>query len=732
MAKIVYTHTDEAPALATGSLLPIFGKFLAWADISVETADISLAGRILAKFPEYLAEDQRREDALGRLGNMVQEADANIIKLPNISASIPQLKNAIAELQSQGFGVPDFPKGDESDNAIGKIYSGILGSAVNPILREGNSDRRVAASVKNTAKANPHSLGAWSKNSDTHVSSMSEGDFYSSEQSVLAEKSGSFRIEFFDKKKNPRVLKDNMVVGEGDIVDSAVMSRRLLIQFFSDEMCDARERGLLLSLHLKATMMKISDPIIFGCAVETYFKDVFETYESVFATLGITPRNGLVDLYAKIRSLAPDVREEIERDIQACYEKGPEPAMVDSDQGITNFHVPNDIIIDASIPACIKNSGKMWGRDGTLKDTKALVPDRCYAGIYQEVIDFCKNHGAFDPTTMGNVSNVGLMAKKAEEYGSHDKTFEMEEDGIVRIIDDEDRTLMEHQVEEGDIFRVCETSDEAVSDWVKSAVKRSKTTGKPIVFWLDKQRAHDRSLIESVNFHLHQEKGVGDIDASIMDPRKAMKHTLERVAQGRDTISVTGNVLRDYLTDLFPILELGTSAKMLSIVRLLKGGGLFETGAGGTAPKHLRQFIEENHLRWDSLGEFLALSASLQDLAEKTNDDRVLRLAETLDKAVEKHLKNGKSPHRKVGEIDTRESHFYLALYWACELASVEEDRSARDLHQYLNDNEGNIVEELREIQGTGVDIGGHYHPCPKKVRAAMRPSRTFNFIVDQ
>ena len=731
MAKIIYTQTDEAPALATYSFFPIIGKFLDWAGGTIELKDISLAGRILAKFSQGLKNGQPYEDALVNLGKMVKASDANIIKLPNISASISQLEEAIRELQSQGFSIPNLPKGKDFNNPVGKIYAKILGSAVNPVLREGNSDRRVALSVKNYARANPHYMGEWSKDSLTHVSSMSEGDFYSSEQSILIEKPGFFRIEFFEKDNEGQVLKDNLVMDEGDILDSSVMSCRSLCQFFADEMEEAKKSGVLFSLHLKATMMKISDPIIFGHGIETYFKNVFKKYDNIFATLGILPRNGLADLYAKIESLPSPVQEEIKRDMQACCEQGPALAMVDSDRGITNLHVSSDVIIDASMPACIRNSGKMWGKDGQLRDTKAVIPDRCYAGIYQEVIEFCKNNGALDPATMGSVSNIGLMAKKAEEYGSHDKTFEIEKEGIVRIINEEDKTLMEHKVFKGDIFRVCQTKDEAVSDWVKSAIKRANVSKRPMVFWLDKKRAHDRNLIESVNFHLHQEKNIGKAEISILSPREAMKYTLDQVAAGKDTIAVTGNVLRDYLTDLFPILELGTSAKMLSIVRLLKGGGLFETGAGGTAPRHFRQFVEQNHLRWDSLGEFLALSVSLQDCGEKNKDDKMLCLAEALDKAIERHLKNGKAPSRKVGELDTRGSHFYLALYWAEELSSLDNDASIQKFCAALKENEMKIVEELKSLQGRAVDIGGYYRPCSQKTSMAMRPSQTFNFLID-
>ena len=696
----------------------------------MELKDISLAGRILAKFSSNFS-GSRHEDALAILGEMVKDPDANIIKLPNISASMSQLKDAVRELRSQGFSIPELPDENCLENSVGKRYAGILGSAVNPVLREGNSDRRIALSVKNYARENPHSMGEWSKNSRTHISSMSEGDFYSSEQSILVEKASLFRIEFFYNEKESRILKDNITMDEGDIIDSSVMSCRSLRQFFNDEMIQAKESGVLLSLHLKATMMKISDPIIFGHAIEIYFKTVFEKYKDIFATLGIIPRNGFADVYAKIKSLSPKIQEEIKRDIEDCYEKGPDLAMVDSDKGITNFHVTSDIIIDASMPACIRNSGKMWGRDGKLRDTKALVPDRCYAGIYQEIVDFCKKHGAFNPTTMGSVSNMGLMAKKAEEYGSHDKTFEMEEDGLVRIINEKDETLMEQKVEKGDIFRACQTKDEAVSDWVKSAIKRARTVNQPMVFWLDKQRAHDRNLIESVNFHLHQEKNIEKVEVSILAPRDAMKYTLDRMVRGCDTISVTGNVLRDYLTDLFPILELGTSAKMLSVVRLLKGGGLFETGAGGTAPRHVQQFVEKNHLRWDSLGEFLALSVSLQDLGEKTSNGKILLLAETLDRAIGRHLKNDKAPSRKVGELDTRGSHFYLALYWAEELASGNKDAFVEKFYAQLKENEIKIVKELNAVHGASVEMGGYYHPCPKKISAAMRPSLTLNSIID-
>ena len=731
MQKIIYTQTDEAPVLATYSLFPIMRKFLSMGGISLELRDISLAGRILARFGEYLNDDQHVEDALAALGEMVGRPEANIIKLPNISASTPQLEGAVKELQAQGLSVPDVPGEGDFSGSIGKRYAGVLGSAVNPVLREGNSDRRVAISVKEYARQNPHSMGSWSKESKTHISSLAEGDFYSSEQSVSIERSGAYRIEFSGKDKQERILKDDIPVDEGDIVDSAVMSKELLCQFFADEMKKAKDERVLLSLHLKATMMKVSDPIIFGHAIETYFKDVFRKHENVFATLGIVPRNGLADLYRKIESLELAAREEIKKDIESCYAKGPELAMVDSDKGITNFHVPSDVIIDASMPACIRNSGKMWGRRGDLQDTKALIPDRCYAGMYQEVINFCKQHGAFDPATMGSVANMGLMAKKAEEYGSHDKTFELEEEGVIRIFNDNDEILMEHKVGKGDIFRVCQTKDEAIADWVKSSVVRAQTSGQPIVFWLDQQRAHDGNLIERVNFYLHQERDIEKVEHSIRSPQEAMVYTLERVAQGKDTIAVTGNVLRDYLTDLFPILELGTSAKMLSIVRLLKGGGLFETGAGGTAPRHVQQFLEENHLRWDSLGEFLAMSVSLQDLGEKTKNSRILRLAETLDRAIGRHLSCNRSPSRKTGEIDTRGSHFYLALYWAQELALVEPDSNIQGFSRYLEENEAVIMGELNGAQGGPVDVGGYYRPCPQKTSAIMRPSGTLNKVID-
>ena len=728
--KIIYTHTDEAPALATYSLFPILKKFLGMGGISLELRDISLAGRILAQFGEYLNDDQQVEDALAILGEMVGRPEANVIKLPNISASTPQLEDAVKELQGQGLTIPDVPGEGDFSGSIGKRYAMVLGSAVNPVLRQGNSDRRVAASVKNYARQNPHSMGDWSKDSKTHVASLSEGDFYASEQSVPIEKNGSYRIAFLGRDKEERILKDNIPVEEGDIVDSAVMSKQHLCQFFADEMKKAKDEGVLLSLHLKATMMKVSDPIIFGHAIETYFSDVFKKHKNVFSTLGVVPRNGLAELYSKIELLEPTAREEIERDIESCCDRGPELAMVDSQKGITNFHVPSDIIVDASIPACIRNSGKMWGRKGDLQDTKALIPDRAYAGMYQEVIEFCKKHGAFDPTTMGSVANMGLMAKKAEEYGSHDKTFEIEEEGVVRILNDNDEILMEHKVDKGDIFRACQTKDEAIADWVASSVKRAQRSEQPIVFWLDKQRAHDRNLIERANFYLHQKKDIHSIEYSIRSPRDAMNYTLERVVQGQDTIAVTGNVLRDYLTDLFPILELGTSAKMLSIVRLLKGGGLFETGAGGTAPRHVQQFLQENHLRWDSLGEFLAMSVSLQNLGEQTKNSRILHLAESLDRAIGKHLADNRSPSRKTGEIDTRGSHFYLALYWAKELASVEQDAALQEFSHYLQESEGMIMGELNGAQGVPADIGGYYRPCSQKASAMMRPSETFNRII--
>ncbi len=733
---IIYTKTDEAPALATVSLLPIIRTFTKQTGIAVETRDISLSGRILATFPENLTAAQQQSDDLAELGELVKTPDANIIKLPNISASVPQLKAAISELQSQGYDVPDYPEepANEVEAAIKARYAKVLGSAVNPVLREGNSDRRVAPPVKEYAKAHPHSMGEWSADSRTEVAHMDEGDFYGSEQSAVMENTDDLRIEFTDSNGNKRILKESTPVLPGEVIDGSVMSRKALRRFYQQQIEAAKNAGVLLSLHLKATMMKVSDPIMFGHAVTVYFQDVFDKHAAVFEELGVDPRNGLGDVYAKIRSLPDAQRAEIEADIQAVYDTRPELAMVDSDRGITNLHVPSDVIIDASMPAAIRSSGKMWGPDGKLHDTLAMIPDRCYAGIYQEVIDFCKQHGAFDPATMGDVSNVGLMAQKAEEYGSHDKTFEIPADGTVRVVDSSGQVLLEHSVEEGDIWRMCQARDLPIRDWVKLAVNRARATGLPAIFWLDHNRAHDANLIEKVERYL-QDYDTAGLDIQIMDPVDAMRFTLKRLKAGQDTISVTGNVLRDYLTDLFPILELGTSAKMLSIVPLLAGGGLYETGAGGSAPKHVQQFLKEGHLRWDSLGEFLALAVSLEDLAAKTGNNRLRVVAKALDRANSLYLQNDRSPSRKVGELDNRGSHFYLAMYWAQALAEQTEDQELQahfaTLAQQLADNESAILDELNAAQGAPVDIGGYYHPDPELTEKAMRPSAALNAALE-
>lgn len=733
--KIIWTETDEAPALATYSLLPIVQAFTKTAGVVVETRDISLAGRIIANFPEYLTKEQRIPDDLAELGELTQKPEANIIKLPNISASIPQLKAAIKELQEQGYNLPDYPEDPktEAEKEIKARYAKVLGSAVNPVLREGNSDRRVAASVKNYARKNPHKMGAWSKDSRAHVAHMNGGDFYGSEKSVTVQKAGSVKIEFVGKDGTTTVLKEKLDLLEGEVIDAAVMSAEALKAFYAKEIEDAKEKDLLLSLHLKATMMKISDPIMFGFAVTEFYKDVFEKYADLFKELGVNPNNGISDVYAKIKKLPDAQREQIEADIQAVYKNRPKLAMVDSDRGITNLHVPNDVIIDASMPVVIREGGKMWGPDGKLHDTKAMIPDRCYATFYQEMIEDCKKNGQFDPRTMGSVSNVGLMAQKAEEYGSHDKTFQATGDGIIRVVDASGTTLLEQSVQKGDIFRMCQTKDAPIRDWVKLAVNRARATGVPAVFWLDKNRAHDTQLIEKVNRYL-KEHDTNGLEIHIMDPVEAMRFSLKRIREGKDTISVTGNVLRDYLTDLFPILELGTSAKMLSIVPLMNGGGLFETGAGGSAPKHVLQFQQEGYLRWDSLGEFLALAVSLEHLAHVFNNDKAQVLSQTLDQAIGKILDNNKSPARKVGEIDNRGSHFYLALYWARALAeqSKDKDLQARfaKVAKELSDNETKINEELIGAQGKPVDMGGYYHPDRQKTTKAMRPSATFNAII--
>ncbi len=734
--KIIYTAVDEAPALATYSLLPIIKAFTGAAGIAVETRDISLSGRIIANFPENLAGSQRIPDELAELGELAKTPEANIIKLPNISASVPQLKAAIKELQSQGYKVPDYPEDPKNDaeKEIKARYGKVLGSAVNPVLREGNSDRRAAASVKNYARKNPHKMGAWSADSKTHVANMSGGDFYGNEKSVIVNEAGNVRIEFAGVDGKATVLKEKTALKAGEVIDSTVMSRRALRQFLEEQMDDAKKKGVLFSLHLKGTMMKVSDPIMFGHAVTVFFKDVFEKHMAVIKEIGVDPNNGLSDLYAKIAKLPEAQRAQIEADIKACYKMRPELAMVNSEKGITNLNVPSDVIIDASMPAMIRESGKMWGPDGKLHDTKAVIPDRCYAGVYQVVIEDCKKHGAYDPRTMGSVPNVGLMAQKAEEYGSHDKTFKAPGNGTVRVVDASGKALLEQRVEEGDIFRMCQTKDAPIQDWVKLAVFRARATGAPALFWLDRNRAHDAQIIEKVNRYLkdHDTKG---LDIKIMSPVEATRYSLERIRAGKDTISVTGNVLRDYLTDLFPILELGTSAKMLSIVPLMNGGGLFETGAGGSAPKHVQQFLEEGYLRWDSLGEYLALAVSLEHLANTFKNKKAQVLADTLDQANGKMLDNNKSPARKVGELDNRGSHFYLALYWAQALAGQTGDkelqaRFSRAAKQ-LADNEAKILGELTGAQGKPQDLGGYYYPDREKTSKAMRPSATLNAIVD-
>jgi len=733
---IIYTFTDEAPALATRSLLPIIDAFTDAAGVPLETRDISLAARIIAAFPENLSAEQKQNDALAELGNLVSTPDVNIIKLPNISASIPQLIAAISELQAHGFDLPDYPEEPQNDTEkeIYSRYAKVLGSAVNPVLREGNSDRRVASPVKEYARKHPHSMGPWSSDSLTRVAHMTDGDFYSSEQSVVIENEGSVRIEFVAGDGQVTVLKEQTPVLADEVIDSAVMNCNALRKFFAAGTDSAREQGVLLSLHLKATMMKVSDPIMFGHAVTVYYQDVFEKHADLFDELGVEPNNGVGDVYARIRGLPVEQRASVEADIEAVYATKPALAMVDSDKGITNLHVPSNVIIDASMPAAIRTSGKMWGPDGALQDTLAMIPDRCYAGIYQEIIGFCRNHGAFDVTTMGNVCNIGLMAQKAEEYGSHDKTFEMAANGSVRVVDESGNTLLEHEVEKGGIWRMCQTKDLPIRDWVKLAVTRARATGSPAIFWLDSNRAHDANLIDKVNLYL-QDHDTGALDIRVMSPEDAMRATLERVRNGDNTISVTGNVLRDYLTDLFPILELGTSAKMLSIVPLLAGGGLYETGAGGSAPKHVQQFVKEGHLRWDSLGEFLALAVSLEDFALKTENSAARVLAETLDDANARFLDANKSPSRKVNELDNRGSHFYLAMYWAQALAKQTRDETLQakftKVAAALADNESEIVAELNAAQGEPIDIGGYYHTDDALTDKAMRPSATLNAIID-
>ena len=730
--KIIYTITDEAPMLATHSFLPIVQAFTAAAGVEVETRDISLAGRIIANFPDNLTDAQKQRDDLAELGELAKTPAANIIKLPNISASIPQLKAAIAELQSQGYDLPDYPDEpqDDAEQAIKDRYARVLGSAVNPVLREGNSDRRVAGPVKEYAKKNPHSMGTWSPDSTSKVAHMEDGDFYSSERSAVVTSAGDLSIELTTNDGAVTVLRDDVAVIEDEVIDASVMNCAALRAFFEQATNDAKDAGVLLSLHLKATMMKVSDPIMFGHAVTVYYKDVFEKHAALFEELGVEPNNGIGDVYARIADLPDEKRAEVEADIQAVYASRPPLAMVNSDKGITNLHVPSDIIIDASMPAALRSSGQMWGPDGQLADTHAMIPDRNYAGIYQAVFDDCRTHGAFDVPTMGNVSNVGLMAKKAEEYGSHDKTFEIPAAGTVRVSDAGGNVLLEHAVEAGDIWRMCQTKDVAIRDWVRLAVSRARATGAAAIFWLDENRAHDANLIAKVNAYLPEHDTDG-LDIRILAPVDAMNASLERVRAGEDTISVTGNVLRDYLTDLFPILELGTSAKMLSIVPLLAGGGLYETGAGGSAPKHVQQFTAEGHLRWDSLGEFLALAVSIEDLAEKSGNARARVLAAALDTANAQFLDNNKAPSRKVNELDNRGSHYYLAMYWAQALAAQTDDADLAatfgPVADALMSGEDSILAELIDCQGSPVDIGGYYHPDEVKTSAAMRPSTTLN-----
>ena len=736
MSKIIYTKTDEAPALATRSFLPIVKAFVKSSGINIETKDISLAARILAVFPDFLNEDQQVSDDLAFLGELAKKSEANIIKLPNISASIPQLKGAITELQSQGFGIPNYPDKPENDSEkdIKSRYDKIKGSAVNPVLREGNSDRRAPKAVKNYAKKNPHSMGAWSKDSKTHVATMESGDFAHNEKSVTLPEATSIKIEHIDTNGTTTILKDNLALLKGEIIDATVMSKKALVSFLDEQVADARKNHLLFSLHMKGTMMKVSDPIIFGHAVKSYYKDVFEKHGDIIKELGVNVNSGVSNLLSRIEELPDAKRKEIEADIDAVYQKGPAIAMVNSDKGITNLHVPSDVIIDASMPAMIRTSGQMWNADGKLQDTKAVIPDSSYAGIYAATIDFCKKHGAFDPTTMGTVPNVGLMAQKAEEYGSHDKTFEIESNGTVRVVDEAGNTLMKHAVEEGDIWRMCQTKDAPVQDWVKLAVTRARASQTPAVFWLDENRAHDAELIKKVNHYL-KDHDTNGLDLKILSPIDATIFTCERIIKGKDTISVSGNVLRDYLTDLFPILEVGTSAKMLSIVPLMNGGGLFETGAGGSAPKHVQQLLEENHLRWDSLGEFLALAVSLEHFSNVNNNPKAKILGETLDDATDKLLENKKGPSRKVGELDNRGSHFYLAMYWAQELANQTKDEALKaeftPIAKQLADNETAIVKELSNIQGQSTDIGGYYEPNEALINQVMKPSKTFNAILN-
>ncbi len=734
-STIFYTKTDEAPALATQSLLPIIKSFTASSNINVEIKDISLAGRIIANFPEFLNDSQRLPNALNELGELATKPEANIIKLPNISASMPQLDEAIIELQSKGYKLPNYPENpkNEEEKNIKSRYDKLKGSAVNPVLREGNSDRRAPKAVKNYAKKNPHSMGQWSSNSKTHVATMTHGDFFHTEKSLTIQKSTDVSIQHIDSNGTKTILKSSTPLLAGEIIDAAVMNKTALLTFLSEQIKDAKDKNVLLSLHMKATMMKVSDPIIFGHAVRVFFKDLFDKHQATFDNINVDVKNGFGDLVEKLKDLPENERKEIASEIATALKNGPRLAMVNSDKGITNLHVPSDVIIDASMPAMIRTSGQMWNAEGKQEDTKAIIPDSSYAGIYEATINFCKKHGAFDPRTMGTVPNVGLMAQKAEEYGSHDKTFEIASKGLVQVIDKEGKILIEHSVEAGDIWRMCQAKDAAIQDWVKLAVSRAKATMSPTVFWLDKDRAHDAELIKKVNLYL-KDYDTSNLDIRILSPEKATEFTLERVKAGKDTISVTGNVLRDYLTDLFPILELGTSAKMLSIVPLMNGGGLFETGAGGSAPKHVEQFLEENHLRWDSLGEFLALAVSLEHLAKTNNNPKAQILADTLDAATEKLLESGKSPSRKVKELDNRGSHFYLALYWAKALSHQNLDAELRSqfitVFDVLKSNEEKIVTELNEVQGKPLDLNGYYEPNESLVSSAMRPSSTFNAII--
>ncbi|MBT5412450.1 MAG: NADP-dependent isocitrate dehydrogenase [Cellvibrionales bacterium] len=737
ISKIIYTKTDEAPALATYSLLPIVNAFTKAAGVVVETSDLSLASRIISAFSEKLPKEKQENNALEELGLLTQDPHANIIKLPNISASIPQLQEAISELQSQGYDIPDYPEAakDPETKTIKDKYAKVLGSAVNPVLREGNSDRRAPSAVKQFARKNPHTMGKWSQSSRTHVAHMRSGDFYSSDKATILKKSGPVNIQHVDAKGKITILKENIITDSEDLISIMFMSVKALRKFLDEEMEGARKADLLFSLHLKATMMKVSDPIIFGHAVTVYYKEAFQKYKSILAELGVNPNDGIGSVLKKVDQLPYSMRVEVETEFRKCYEIRPEMAMVDSDKGITNLHVPSDVIIDASMPAMIRSGGKMWNAHGKLRDVKAVIPDTSYATIYQEVINFCKHHDAFDPTTMGTVSNVGLMAKKAEEYGSHDRTFTVPSDGKMQVIDQHGEVLLEHEnVQKGDIWRMCQVKDEPIQDWVKLAVNRAQASGTPAIFWLDDKRGHDAHMTHKVERYL-QDHDTKDVRIEIMTPERAIRLTMERMKNGKDTISVTGNVLRDYLTDLFPILELGTSAKMLSIVPLMAGGGLYETGAGGSAPKHVQQFIEEGHLRWDSLGEFLALAVSLEDIAAKTDNPKAKILANSLDKATCRLLEEGKTPSRKVRELDSRGSHFYLALYWADEIAKqvecTELQRIFKELSKKLRGNEKTITDELISCQGDKVDIGGYYRPNAEMVEKAMRPSKTLNSLLN-